>query len=286
MQVAQFRLDFMLFESLDKLRNPAVIVALGGWADAANAGVDLAEHLIDHYPGEDLSPINDEKYFDYQQYRPVVHNEPEGTWIEWPGVILRVIRHPERDLLIVVGPEPHLRWRSFAAELLERIRECYPSIVIILGAMLADSPHTRPLPVGVYSNTPGILDTKAGTVPLDYSGPSGALGVLAVMLDGVEIPTAQVWVSIPHYVADPPNPKAQLELILAVENLLGTRLDRGKLEDDSARWTEAVSEVVAENPSLVDYVGDLEIASDAEAEENASGDRIAAEIEKYLRGRS
>lgn len=275
----------MLFDSLDKLRNPAVIIALGGWADAANAGVDLAEHLIDHYPGEDLSPINDEKYFDYQQYRPLVHHEPEGTWIEWPGIVLRLVRHPERDLVIVVGPEPHLRWRSFAAELLERIRECYPGIVIVLGAMLADSPHTRALPVGIYSNNPGLLDTKTGTAPLDYSGPSGVLGVLAVMLDGVEIPTAQVWVSVPHYVAEAPNPKAQLGLLLAVEDLLGTRLDRGKLEDEAQHWTEAVEEAVSENPGLAEYIDELEVATDEEEAENASGDHIAAEIEKYLRGR-
>lgn len=274
----------MPFESFDNLRNPAVIIALGGWADAASAGVDLIEHLIDCYPSTEMAPINDEKYFDYQQYRPILHHESDGTWVEWPSITLQVLSHPERDLLVVVGPEPQLLWRSFAKELLRRIRECNPRMVVTLGAMLADSPHTQPLPVGIYSNDALLLENVPGISRLDYSGPSSVLGVLGVMLDGTEVTAAQVWVSVPHYAADPPNPKAQLSLLGAVEEILGMSLERADLEEDSAEWTEAVNELVADNPGLAEYVGELEIACEEEEKTDASGEEIAAEIEKYLRG--
>lgn len=274
----------MLFDP-DDLRDPAVLIALGGWADAANASCDALRQLITTYEGREVATIDDEKYWDFQQTRPHVHEEADGPWIEWPSVRVHLLHHPERDLIVVLGPEPSLLWRSFARELTERIRELDPSLVVILGAMLSDTPHSRALPVGTYSNNPGLRESTIGVESLDYTGPTGVLGVVAHLLDQVPVPTAQVWVSVPHYVSSPPNPKAQLALIAGLEEVLGLTLNRDELEVEAERWVAAVDELASQDPDVSEYIERLVQAREQEEVEEATGDKIAAEFERYLRRR-
>lgn len=274
----------MQFEPLTDLRDPAVLIAFSGWNDAASAASDLVERLTASLPGDEMAPVDDETYFDFQATRPVLRREADGPWIEWPTIRLRRLRLPERDVVVVVGPEPNLKWRSFCQELVGRLVELQPGIVITLGAMLSDTPHSRPFPTGLYAAS-GALQERLGFERSEYTGPTGIIGVLGQALAQAGIPTAALWVSVPHYVASPPNPKAQLELLIRLEHALEVKLDHGDLEEQSVEWLEAVDTLAGQDPDIEAYIEQLEEARDQEMVEEHSGDRIAAEFEQYLRGR-
>lgn len=273
----------MQFEPLSDLRDPAVVIAFSGWNDAANAASDLAERIIEAHPGDEIEPIDDENFFDFQATRPVLRKEADGAWIQWPGIRLRRVRHPERDIIVVLGAEPNLRWRSFCALMAERLREFNPSIVVAVGAMLSDTPHSRPFPTGLYANSDSLKE-RLGFETSDYTGPTGIVGVLTQALSQADLPTASLWVSVPHYVANPPNPKAQLQLIERLENALDITLDRGDLMEQAQEWVGAVDELAGQDPDIEHYIEQLEEARDQEVVEEISGDRIAADFERYLRG--
>lgn len=274
----------MQFEPLTDLTNPAVVIAFSGWNDAANAASDLADLLIDQFEGDELEPIADEDLWDYQATRPFLRREPDGSWIEWPGIRLRRVRHPERDIIVILGPEPNLRWKSFTRMLVERVSEFEPELVIAIGAMLSDTPHSRPFPTGLYAHTDDLKE-KLGFETSDYSGPVGIIGVLTQALAQEGLPTASLWISVPHYVANPPNPKAQLELLTRLEGALDISIEPGELGAQADQWVSAVDELAGQDPDIEHYIEQLEEARDQEVVEEASGDRIAAEFERYLRGR-
>ncbi|MFT0848668.1 PAC2 family protein [Actinomycetaceae bacterium L2_0104] len=276
----------MPLENLDSLRNPIAIVALSGWADAGNAGSDLVQHLIDRYPGEEIARIEDESYFNFQEHRPIQRMRAEGTFIEWPHVSLHALDLPDQDqdLVVVHGVEPHLMWRSFTSRMMELLRDCNASMVLILGAQLVDTPHTRDFPCGVYSTNPDVVALHEGIDPTEYSGPTSALGVLAQRLDDAHIPTAQVWVSIPHYVVDPPNPKAQLALLEAIEAEFAIVLDNADLPEQTREWEEQVSLLISQTTDIATYVSELEASYDEELAEENNGHQVVQEIEEFLRG--
>lgn len=274
----------MQFASVDDLRNPAVAIAFSGWNDAGNAASDLLRHLNDAYPGTDLGILDDESYWDFQQTRPMLRREADGPWIEWPAIRMRVVHHPERDIVTVLGPEPNLLWRSFSLELIKAIAQIEPEIVLFLGAMLSDAPHTRPLPVGVYSADPALCQ-RFSMADNDYTGPTGMIGVANQLLLHEKIPSASLWVSVPHYVSAPPNPKAQEALLTELETLLRVSLEHGDIPEEAAKWNAAVDQLSQQDPDVAEYIEQLEEARDAEEVEEATGDTIAAELEKFLRRR-
>ncbi len=274
----------MRFDHLAPFRDLAVVIAFGGWNDAGGAASDTAAHLLRRYDRIELGTIDDERYFDYQATRPFLHQSPDGPFIEWPAVTLTLARHPERDILVVVGPEPSLLWRSFAAELIGHITELEPQLVVLLGAMLSDTPHSRPLPVSMFTFDTALrelLDLEASS----YEGPTGSIGVINQMLIAQGLTTASMWVAIPHYVANPPSPKGQQALLSRLEQVLGVSLDYDDLPDEAVKWTAAVDELSSEDPDVAEYIEQLEEAKDAQDVEGATGDTIAAEFERYLRGR-
>lgn len=274
----------MLFEHLRPFRDLAVVIAFGGWNDAGSAASDTATHITDSYNCIELGTIGDERYFDYQATRPYMRRSADGPFMVWPSITLTLVRHPERDILVVVGPEPSLLWRSFATELIHRIQEVDPKLVVLLGAMLSDTPHSRPLPVGMYTfdtQLRELLDLE----PSDYEGQTGIIGVVNQMLIAEGIPTASMWVAIPHYVANPPSPKGQQALLSRLEQVLGVSLDYDDLPDEAEKWAAAVDELSSEDPDVSEYIEQLEEAKDAHDVEGATGDTIAAEFERYLRGR-
>lgn len=272
----------MQFAPMDDLRNPAVAIAFSGWNDAGNAASDLLRHLIDTYPGTDLGVIDDERYWDFQQTRPMLKREADGPWIEWPALRLRVVHHPQRDIVTVLGPEPNLLWRSFSIELIQVMHKIEPEIVLFLGAMLSDTPHTRPLPVGVYSTDPEV-GRKWSMESNDYTGPTGMIGVASQQLLHERIPSASLWVSVPHYVSSPPNPKAQEALLAELETVLHVSLEHAEIPVEAAKWAQAVDQLSQQDPDIAEYIGQLEKARDEEEVEGATGDTIAAELEKFLR---
>ncbi len=274
----------MRFDHLAPFRDLAVVIAFGGWNDAGGAASDTAGHILTRYDRIELASIDDEHYFDYQATRPHLRRSPDGPFIEWPAVTLTLVRHPERDILVVVGPEPSLLWRRFAVELIGYVKDLDPRLVILLGAMLSDTPHSRPLPVSMFTFDTALrelLDLEASS----YEGPTGTIGVINQMLIAEGLPTASMWVAIPHYVANPPSPKGQQALLSRLEQVLGLSLDYDDLPDEAEKWTAAVDELSSEDPDVAEYIEQLEEAKDAHDVEGVTGDTIAAEFERYLRGR-
>lgn len=262
---------------------PIVILALNGWADAGAAGSGLIEHLVDRYPGEEILRIDDERYFNFQDVRPVQRMRAEGTSIEWPAVILHLLHLPDQDVIVGYGSEPSLCWRTFIEEFERHIIELTPSVVVTLGAQLVDIPHTRPFPWGVYSTDPQLVADHPRIEPLEYTGPTSALSVLCAQLDSKHVPTAQAWVSVPHYVADPPNPKAQLALLEALADCFGLEIATDSLPDASNTWEENITQLTGQSPEIDTYVSQLETAFDDEVEQESSSGQMVEEIEKFLR---
>ncbi|MCC2592950.1 PAC2 family protein [Tessaracoccus sp. OS52] len=274
----------MQYERLGNLRDPAVVIAFSGWNDAGNAASDSALYFLEKYPNEELGRIDDERYYDFQATRPNVRRSPDGPWLQWPHTTLQLVRHPDRDLIVVVGPEPSLLWRSFVRDLVQQIKAVAPGIVVLLGAMLSDTPHSRPLPVNMYSYDPD-LQARFGLSTSEYEGPTGIVGVINQVLMSENVPTVSLWVSVPHYVATPPNPKAQHAVLTQLSDALEIAVDLDDLPAEADKWTAAVDELSQEDPDVAEYIEQLEEAKDASDVEGATGDAIAAEFERYLRGR-
>ncbi len=190
----------------------------------------------------------------------------------------------DRDIILVHGIEPNMRWRSFTDELVQGLTELGVESVILLGALLADAPHTRPVPVSVGAADPKLSATV--TAPFsDYKGPTGILGVVQYALAGAGIPAVSLWASVPHYVAQPPNPKATLALLRGVEDILDAPLPLADLAEEARAWERGVDELAQQDSEVADYVRTLEEAKDATDLPQASGDAIAREFERYLRRR-
>ncbi len=276
----------MHLENLNSLRNPIAILALTGWADAGNAGCDLAEYLTDHYPSEEIARIDDERFYNFQENRPIQRLRADGVTIDWPHVSVSVVHMEDRDVVVAHGIEPNLMWRTFTEQMVDILTRCKVTTAIILGAQLVDTPHTRDFPCGVYSTSPDVAASHPGIDLTEYIGPTSALGVLSQRLDEEKIPAAQVWVSIPHYVVDPPNPKAQLTLLEAIEEVFGIAFDKSDLPARTAEWEEGISRLTSQTADISTYVAELESTYDQEIAEESSGQQVMQEIEDFLRGLS
>lgn len=268
--------------NLEGLRDPAVVIAFSGWNDAANSASDALLHIMETFPSSELEALDDEHYFDFQVTRPILRRSPDGPWIQWPHVTVQRIQLANRDLIVAVGPEPNQLWRTFATDLVGRLKRYTPSLVVLLGAMLSDTPHTRPLPVAVHTYDP-VLRERLSIEELRYEGPVGITGVVNQALIAEGLASASMWVSIPHYVGNAPNPKAQYALLNQLEPLLDARLGAEKLLSEANDWAKAVDELSAEDPDVAEYIEQLEEAKDASDAESVTGDAIAEEFERYLR---
>jgi len=188
----------------------------------------------------------------------------------------------DRDIVLVHGIEPNMRWRAFTSELVQGLTELGVESVILLGALLADAPHTRPVPVSVGASDPKLSANV--TAPFsDYKGPTGILGVVQYQLAQAGIPAVSLWASVPHYVATPPNPKATLALLRGVEDILDVPLPLADLPEEARAWERGVDELAQQDSEVADYVRTLEEAKDAMDLPEASGDAIAREFERYFR---
>ncbi|MFZ2260331.1 MAG: PAC2 family protein [Luteococcus japonicus] len=272
--------------SLTNLRNPVVIMAFEGWNDASDAATSAIDHIGLSYDTDVVFEIDGEEYYDFQMNRPRVSiTESTERDIEWPAVQIAVAHLPERDVVLVSGPEPNLKWRSFTSALVSAIRTVDPAMVVVLGAMLTDSPHSRPLPVTGTANDVRLA-TTLGLEPSNYEGPTGIVGILADGLRRAGMPVVSLWAQVPHYVSDSPNPKATLALLVRIEDLLDTPLVLGELPELAQAWERGVDELASEDPDVAEYIRRLEAAQDEEDLPAATGDSIAAEFQRYLRRRN
>jgi predicted ATP-grasp superfamily ATP-dependent carboligase len=264
-----------------------IIAAFEGWNDAGEAASGVINHLSLAWQATPVGAIDPEDYYDFQVTRPVTEvAEGRTERLIWPTTRLLTAKQEAsaRDLVLVHGIEPNMRWRGFCSELVTCFSDLGIELVVLLGALLADSPHTRPVPVAAAASDPALAaDLRAE--PVDYKGPTGIVGVLQHACVDAGIPAVSLWASVPHYVAQPPCPKATLALIRGVEDVLDVSLPLADLPQEARAWERGVDELAEQDTEVADYVRTLEEAKDATDLPEASGDAIAREFERYLRRR-
>ncbi len=275
------------FETLPDLVDPVLVCAFEGWNDAGEAASDAIAHLRDVWTAQPLAELDSEDYYDYQVNRPFIRMDETGVReLTWPSTRVYVARLPlaARDVILVQGIEPNMRWRQFTDEIVHLATELGVTLVVTLGALLSDSPHTRPVPVtGTASD--GRVAANLGVEPSHYEGPTGIVGVMHDACHRRGLPSVSLWAAVPHYVAQSPSPKATLALVRRVEDLLDVPVPLGDLTEDARAWELGVDEMAGEDEEVADYVRQLEQARDAADLPEASGEAIAREFERYLRRR-
>ncbi len=271
-----------------ELVEPVLVAAFEGWNDAGDAATAAIEHLQLTWEATELSEVDPDDYYDFQVTRPTVRMVDGVTRrVEWPTTRLSVCRPPgaTRDVVLVHGIEPNMRWRKFCAELIGQIEDLGITTVITLGALLADTPHTRPVPV-TGTAYDAASAARFGLERSRYEGPTGIVGVLQDACVQAGIPAISIWAAVPHYVSQPPSPKATLALLHRVEEVLDIEVPLGDLPEQAEEWQRTVSEMAEEDEDVRNYVRALEERGDADLALNeTSGDAIAAEFERYLRRR-
>ncbi len=271
-----------------ELTEPVMVAAFEGWNDAGDAASAAIEHLQLTWEATELAEIDPDDYYDFQVTRPTVRLVDGVTRrVEWPTTRLSVCRPPgaNRDVVLMHGIEPNMRWRKFCDELIEHIERLGVTTVVTLGALLADTPHTRPVPV-TGTAYDAASAARFGLERSRYEGPTGIVGVLQDACVQAGVPAISIWAAVPHYVSQPPSPKASLALLHRLEEVLDMEVPLGQLPDQADEWQQTVSEMAEEDEDVRNYVRALEERGDAETALNeTSGDAIAAEFERYLRRR-
>jgi len=274
------------FEDVPDLVDPVLIAAFEGWNDAGEAASALVRHLSEVWDAELVAAFDPEDYYDFQVNRPRVAVEEGRRVLSWPTTRILVATETgfDRDVVLVQGIEPSMRWRAFSVELLELAQQLGVSTIVTIGALLADVPHTRPIPVTATAEDDTAIhrfDVEASR----YEGPTGIVGVLSATASDAGVPTVSAWAAVPHYAGGSPSPKATLSLLRRVESLLAVTIDHGDLEESARAWERGVDELAQSDEEVAEYVQSLEEAQDTAQLPEATGDAIAREFERYLRGR-
>ena len=275
--------------SRPELEKPVLLAAFRGWNDGAQAASLAAGYLAKTWDAEQFAEIDPEDFFDFQATRPHVSLEDGLTRrIEWPETGFYHAR-PEgldRDVVLLLGIEPNLRWRTFTELVVGLASELEVELMITLGALLADVPHTRPAPV-TGSATDSELVERLGLSASRYEGPTGIVGVLHDACREAGIPSASLWAAVPHYVSLTPSPRAAVALCERLGSLIGIDIDVDELEEAAQSYEEQVSEAVASDEETASYVEELERRTDSieESSDLPSGEALAAELTRFLRER-
>lgn len=274
-----------LFESAFPLRQPIMLAAFEGWNDAGESATGAINHLLASWTHHKLAMMNPEDYYDFQVNRPSIKvDERVVREIIWPNTVVFEVSTPhlKNDFLVVKGIEPSMKWRTFANELLDLADDYEVSMSITLGALLSDTPHTRPITVTGSGAHPDVAN-RLGIEISKYEGPTGIIGVLQDSAHQRGIDAVSLWASVPHYVSTPPCPKASLALINSLEDFLDISIPQGDLPERSTSWESQVNQMAAEDSEVGDYVKQLESSKDAADIPAATGESIAREVERFLR---
>ncbi len=289
------------------LRAPAMVCAFEGWNDAGDAASSAVAFLSRALDAERFAHLDAEEFYDFQTNRPRIRLSEEGEsrrQIDWPSVDIyeATVSGAPRDLVLVRGVEPSLRWRTFSALIVELAEVLGVGMVITVGALLADVPHTLPVAMTGFASDPALMDRLGLTSrPSRYEGPTGIVGVLHSAAGEAGLPSMSLWASVPHYVAAAPCPKAALALVRRLEEIVGVSLDLGELEDAATSYERQVGLAVSSNPEVQAFVERLEQDAESEEEEDEesgqwgaewgpisaddlpSGERLASEFQRFLR---
>ena len=250
----------LLIEEMPTLTNPTLVVAFAGWNDAGNAATHAAQFLVRRTQARRFAGLDPEEFYNFGELRPHVRLR-DGLYREiiWPANDFYYSRAaiPQRSLVLGVGIEPHLHWKTYAAALLDLARQCGVNFVITLGSLLADVAYTKPVRVAGFSND-AALAAQLQLTPSRYEGPTGIVGVFNDACRQAGIPSVSFWASVPHYISAVPNPKAALALIGRLESFLQFTLDTSELRAAGADFDTKIAQAVAENPNIASYVRQLE----------------------------
>jgi proteasome assembly chaperone (PAC2) family protein len=273
-----------------ELRSPVLVAAFSGWNDAASAATTALEAAAADLDSTVVAGIDPEDFFDFQVNRPQIRlAEGQARHVDWPQNTLVVARAPgaERDLVLLSGTEPNLRWRSFSEAILDACQELGVEMMVTLGALIADVAHTRPVPITGLASDPELVE-RLGLSRSNYEGPTGIVGILHDQCRRRGIASASLWAAVPHYVAAVPNPKAALALLRRLEGLTGIAVEASELEEAMGRFDEQVDRAVEANPEIRELVSRLE-AEQSDAldlgEDVPSADTIADDFQRFLRQR-
>src|ERR1700724_1387380 len=264
----------------DGLRAPALVCAFQGWNDAGDAASGAVSFLASSLRATRFARVEPEEFFDFQATRPRIRfSEHDAREISWPGVEVFEARAPKtpRDLVLVQGFEPSMRWRSFCAQVIDLAEALGVQLVVTLGALLGDIPHTRPVALTGHASDPALVE-RLGMQTSTYEGPTGIVGILHNACTEAGLPSASLWAGVPHYVAAASNPKAALALVRRVEGLIGVSVDVSELESAAADYERQVERAVQSDPDIQAFVERLEQAPESEEslpEEVPSGDILA-----------
>jgi proteasome assembly chaperone (PAC2) family protein len=274
------------WEQRPELRRPVLVAGFEGWNDAASAASEAAGWLTRQFGATKVASMDPEEHFDFQSTRPTVELVDGVTRdLTWPANEFFAVPVDARDLVVLRGIEPNLRWPSFCREVLGVASETGCEMVVTLGALLADVPHTRPVRVTGATTDPELM-AGLHLQRSRYEGPTGIVGVLHDTARATGVASASLWAPVPHYVSTPPNPLATRALLDRLGQLLGAKFELGELDDLSQEWRTRVDEVVSQDDDVRSYVGQLEERYDTEAETDIpSSEGLADEVEQFLRDR-
>jgi proteasome assembly chaperone (PAC2) family protein len=273
-----------------ELRSPTLVCAFAGWNDAASAATTALEAVAASLDSEVVATIDPEDFYDFQVNRPTIRLvEGQTREIDWPANTLLSVRVPtaERDLVLLSGVEPNVRWRTFADAIVAAADRLGVEMIVSLGALMADVAHTRPVPITGLASDPDLVE-QLGMSRSSYEGPTGIVGVVHDACRRHGMTSASLWAAVPHYVAAVPNPKAALALLRRLESLTGIAIEASELEDASERFTEQVDQAVSANPEIEELVRNLEASQEEDYEisqDMPSADDIAQEFQRFLRQR-
>jgi proteasome assembly chaperone (PAC2) family protein len=271
-----------------KLRHPALVCSFKGWNDAAESATAALSFVSSKWGAERLGAIDPEEFYDFQVTRPNVRMiEGQTREIEWPELVIESASPAGagRDVVFLSGAEPNLRWKGFSATVIAAARELGVELVISLGALLADIPHTRPVQITGIAADPDLVE-RLGFSQARYEGPTGIVGVLHDACARAGLLSASLWAPVPHYVATVPSPKATLALLRRLEDLLGVPIETEELDEAAVEYERRLDEAVASEPEVRALVERLEQQvddQDISFRNLPSGDSIAQEFERFLK---
>jgi proteasome assembly chaperone (PAC2) family protein len=275
----------------DGLRAPAMICAFSGWNDAAESSTSALRYIGEALHGREFAVIDPEQFYDFQNTRPQIRLVDGHTRsVEWPTVHIHEVRVPRapRDLILLTGAEPSYRWGAFTTLIVELAEALNVQLVVTLGSLLADVPHTRPVSVTGFASDLGLVD-RLSLQQSSYEGPTGIVGVLHAACQAAGLPSASLWAPVPHYIAASPNPKAALALVRKLEGLVGVAIDGTELESACTDYERQVNAAVLSDPEVQAFVERLEQAAGEDEESDGlplpSGDAIARDLQRFLRQR-
>lgn len=278
--------DHVRWRARPSVDRPVLVAAFEGWNDAGDAASGAVRYLIDRFGGELVAEIDPEEFFDFTSTRPHAEIDDDGVRrVVWPRTEVYAARLPGGggDVLLLIGTEPQLRWRTFCAQVTGLARALDARLVVTLGALVAEVPHSRPVPVVGTVSDPD-LESELGLQPSTYEGPTGVVGVLSAACAEADLPSASLWAAVPTYVPTASSPKAVLALLEHTAEVLGTALSTTDLEIAAAAYERQVSELVGEDDETSDYVTQLEERHDADGD-GMAGRSLVEEVERFLRDR-